>query len=131
MTRAFNLEVFNQTINGDGTTPPTYYTAMDYAATLGSADSLNAHLIVEGLTDSAGIVTVTYQRSNTTNTEDFKSISTSATVTPGGTDGSKVPKGEFYAITAASDLGAYGRFRITYDKSSMVTVRIVVCGRTN
>lgn len=131
MARLFNIEVFNQTINGDATTPPTYYTSSDFSATLGSADSLLTQVIVEGLTDATGAVTVQYQISNTMNVEDFTASAQSITVAPGGTTGASVPKSGFLAITATADLGAYGRFKITYGKGSLATVRIVVCGRSN
>lgn len=48
MGRMFNVEVFNQTISGDGGTAPLFYTGQEQAAMLGRADSLLAQVTVEG-----------------------------------------------------------------------------------
>ena len=49
MARLFNIEVFNQSISGDGGSPGVYYTSPEQMAALGSADALIVQIIVESV----------------------------------------------------------------------------------
>jgi hypothetical protein len=130
MARLFNIEVFNQTISGDANAP-IYYSNREQQATLGSADILYAQIIVEGLTDITGTVTVLYQTSNTSNEDEWVDTSKTVGVTPGGLTSTSLPKNTILTIDNTTTLGAFGRFKITYNKNSMATVRLIVCGRAN
>jgi hypothetical protein len=132
MPRLFNVEVFNQTISGDPTNPPVYYSNRELQATLGSAEYLSVQVIVEGAT-VAGAVTTVYQCSNTANEDEWfltSGVSKIHTIT--GLSGTNLPQSFFWNLNVlANDNGAFARFRITYSSASMVTVKIIVCGRTN
>lgn len=129
MGRMFNVEVFNQTISGSGSgSAPTFYTGQEHTAMLGSADSLLAQVTMEGTTDVTGTLTVTYQFCNTGRQEDWQDAVNSATVSAGSA--TAIPKTTMYLISSGSELGAFGRYKVSFNKGESVTVRIVVCGRT-
>lgn len=129
MPRLFNVQVFDESISGD-VNPPTYYSMPEHHALLGSADTLLAQVIVEGLTNSTVTVSVTYQISNTGNESEWSDSSKSTTVAPAGFTAAALPKIGWIAIDTTADLGAFGRFKVTADKNSITKVRIIVCGHS-
>jgi hypothetical protein len=112
-----------------------YYSNREHQATLGSADQLYVQVIVEGITDVSGGVTVLYQVSNTANEDEWIDHTKSVTVTPGALSTPTLPKSQILTIDGTSPpFAAFGRFKITYGvaaTASLATVRVVVCGRTN
>jgi hypothetical protein len=133
MARLFNVETFNQTINGDpvATAAPVFYTNRDHQALFGSADSLVICVIVNGQTAN-GTLTLTLQSSNTGNEDEWWDTTTSKTFSAGGVNASFIPKSIPWTFSFLStDVGAFVRFKITYNLASMVTAKIVVCGRAN
>lgn len=128
MPRLFNLEVFNRVINGDNGTPPKYYSAMEHAAVLGSADMMNVQIIIESTPGATATVTVVYQINNDGSEETWSDSNVGTSVLlPGPT---LAPVVQYMTISSLSDLGCYGRFRVTCD-SSATSVRIIACGRSN
>ncbi len=128
MPRLFNLEVFNETVTGDATTPPVYYSVREHQAVLGSADVLHAQIIVEAIGDAGTVVTVAYQISNTGNEAEWTSSAKSTTVTPVAF--TAVPFTGWLLVDAGVDIGAFGRFKVTSNKNAPARVRIVVLGRS-
>ncbi len=128
MPRLFNIEVFNEMVTGDASAP-VYFSTREHQAMLGSADVLNAQIIVEAIGDAATIVSVAYQISNTGNEAEWVSSSKNTTVTPGGFTG--VPATGWLQVDTNADIAAFGRFKVTSNKNAPAKVRIIVLGRSN
>lgn len=132
MARLFNVEVFNQTISGDAS-PPVYYSQREQQGTLGGADLIYVQVIIEGITDVTGAFSVTYQISNTANEDEWIDSGKTLSATPGGLTNTTLPKSYFFLVDNSNGgmLGAFGRFKVTWSKNSMATIRIIACGHSN
>lgn len=128
MPRLFNIEVFNQSISGDATTPPPYYSSEEHAALLGSADKLVVQVIVMAIKGVTSTVTVLYQNNNTHESELWSDSTASKSVVASSL--TALPKVGWLGVESTTDRGAFGRFKVTCDKE-MVTVRVIVTGYSN
>lgn len=133
MARLFNVVVFDDMITGTNTSPAIYYSAREHQALLGSVDTLNVQVIVDAIGTAGTTVTVTYETSNTGGDleREWKTTAKTVSVTPTGFTSSDLPAMVFFVVDATVDLGAFGRFMITADKTVPCKVRVVVCGRAN
>ena len=130
MARLFNVEVFHRTISGASSSPPVYHSGEAHNALLGSADVLAAQILVEASPTFPAVVTVTYELSNSTQEETWV-INTGITQTVTAATAADMPAQAYLRVGSSdSALTAYGRFAVTSDVAG-VTVRIIVCGRTN
>jgi len=131
MARLFNIEVFNQSISGDGGSPGVYYTSPEQMAVLGSADALIVQIIVESVGALSTQVTVAYESSNTGSqiANEWGSVATATT--SAAANWSDLPLVKPLTITTVGQIGAFGRFKVTSNNNAPAQVRIVVCGRSN
>lgn len=130
MARLFNVEVFNKTISGatEEEDRPKYYTAEEFYALLGSADSLWVQAIVDyqgAATTGNNTVTVALEINNSNEAETWEA--------PTGVSPVDVP----FSETSPAKLtwvwlgtAAHVRFVVT-SKYPNVAVRIIVCGRAS
>jgi hypothetical protein len=134
MARLFNVVVFDDTISGDGgAAPAIYYSRREHQALVGSADSLQVQILVDAIGTNPTSVTVTYEISNTGGDleREWKTTAKSKTLTASGFTSAKLPEMDFLMIDPTSDLGAFGRFKITSSENAPCKVRVIVCGRAN
>lgn len=124
MARLFNVEVFNKTVSGAASpNQPKYYSGEEFAALLGSADSMCIQTILDtqGGASSGVILTVTLQINNSNESETWETTAFSHNVSYSAT--SPVSQSWVWAGTAANV-----RFMVQ-SLYSNVAVRIIVCGR--
>ena len=131
LARVFNIEIFNQTISGDATAAPAYYTSDEHAALLGSADRLVCQLVLVAQKNQSTIVSIQYQHNNTMENELWRdaSIGAAKSVT-GPANYTDLPAVAWVALNVDVDRGAFGRFKITADKE-VATFRLIVTGYSN
>lgn len=130
MARLFNVEVFHRTIAGASSSAPVYHSGEGHYALLGSADVLTAQILVEASPTYPAVVTVTYELSNNTQEETWI-VNTGLTQTVTAATAAGMPAQAYLRIVFDDFvLPAYGRFAVSSDVEG-VTVRIIVCGRTN
>lgn len=123
MSRLFNVEVFNQSMTGDSTSAPTYVSGTEFNALLGSAESVKVQIIVDSAAVVSATVNVAFEYNNAVQ-DNIWTTGTTANVTAATV--ADLPKTGYMTLTAPSDLGAYGRFRVSATEN--VTVRIIACG---
>lgn len=126
MARLFNIEVFNQTISGDATTAPAYYTSEEHAALLGSADKLVAQVVLVSQKNTSTTINVIYQHNNTLESELWGDSNASKNVI-GPANHTDLPAVQWFAVDSTVDRGAFGRFKVTADNPGAV-VRVIVTG---
>lgn len=125
MPRTFNVEVFNKTVSGAASpNQPKYYSGEEFAALLGSADSMCVQTILDtqGSASSGEVVRVTLQINNSNESETWETTAFDHVVNYSAT--SPVSTSWVWAGTAANV-----RFMVQ-SLYSNVAVRIIVCGRT-
>ena len=135
MSRLFNVEVFNQVISGDATTPPLYRSGAEFYSLLGSAELLMVQVSVDMVQSAGTVVTVGWEITNILEEAQWGGGFTAKTLPAVGP--TTVPVGRGFSISAhtvnistgasASDIGGYGRFVVSA-KPDTARVRIVVAG---